>query len=186
MINTGDRYSSNDLVIGKYKDVGFTQADVHIEEEHTDSDGDTHYVTIFRGRYMIFEFPKKFDFRMIVTPGRVYGVANSKNDRKFKKIELESTEFNKKFNVYAEDGFEAFYILDPAFIASIEELGQIYNYRLILYFTDNKLIIGINNGNDSFEPPKPTLPLDEKAELEKTSKDIRLITNFVDELRLDH
>ena len=73
MINTGDRYSSNDLTMGKYKNVNFTQADVHIEEEYTDSDGDTHYTTIFRGRFMIFEFPKKFNFKLEVV-SKFFGV----------------------------------------------------------------------------------------------------------------
>ena len=50
MINTGDRYLSNDLTTGKYKDVDFAQADVHIEEEY--KDGDTQYETVFKGRYL--------------------------------------------------------------------------------------------------------------------------------------
>lgn len=185
MIYTGDRYSSNDLTKGKYKNVGFTQADVKIEEEHTDDDGNTTYVTVFKGRYMIFEFPKKFDFRMMVTPGRYYGLSGLKGGQKFKKIEVESTEFNKHFCINAEDGFEAFYLLDPAIISSIEELGREYDYHLALYFIDNKLFIGINNGNDSFEPPNPRQPIDEQIETDKVVKDIKTITDFVDKLRLD-
>ena len=60
MIYTGDRYSSNDLTVGRHKNVGFMQADVHIEREHTDEDGNKSYSTVFLGRYMVFEFPKKF------------------------------------------------------------------------------------------------------------------------------
>lgn len=185
MIYTGDRYSSNDLTKGKYKNVDFTQADVKIEEKHTDNEGNTTYVTVFKGRYMIFEFPKKFDFRMMVTPGMYYGFPGLKDGNKFKKIEVESTEFNKHFSINAEDGFEAFYLLDPAIISSIEELGHEYAYNLALYFVDNKLFIGINNGNDSFEPPNPKQPIDEKAETDKVVKDIKTITDFVDKLRLD-
>lgn len=181
MVHTGDRYSSNDLVCAKYKNVDFMQADVTVQDEHTDSDGDTSYVTVFKGRYMIFEFPKKFNFKMMVVPKW----SSHEYSRNLKHIEVESTEFNKDFQVYAEDGFEAFYLLDPAFIASMEDLSTAYNKRVSLYFIDNKLIIGINNGNDSFEPPKPNIPINEKAEIEKTSKDISIITEFVDKLRLD-
>ena len=181
MIHTGDRYRSNDLVCAKYKNVVFMQADVTIEDEHEDSDGDTHYVTVFKGRYMIFEFPKKFDFKMMVTSHFEPSCLGAK----MKKIELESTDFNKDFSVYAEDGFEAFYLLDPAFIASVEDLNRAYNKRVALYFVDNKLFIGINNGNDSFEPPNPSEPIKEKAEIEKNSRDIQVITDFVDRLRLD-
>ena len=65
MIRTGDRYSSNDFTSGKYKEVNFRQADVKVEEEHSDSDGGTEYVTIFKGRWMEFEFPKSFNFRSV-------------------------------------------------------------------------------------------------------------------------
>lgn len=189
MINTGDRYSSNDLTTGKYKNVAFTQADVHIETESTDSDGNTTYTTIFRGRFMIFEFPKKFNFKLEVVskffgakkvPGR-----NPQTGRKFERFEVESPDFNKKFKIYAEDGFETFYLLDPAFIDRIEKLGAAYNKKMILCFVDNKLYVGLNEGKDSFEAPSPFKSIDEQAELEKIHGDIKVVTDFVDELRLD-
>ncbi len=64
MVNTGNRYSSNDFTSGKYKNVDFSQADVHIEIESTDSDGNRSYTTIFKGRFLIFEFPKPFNFKL--------------------------------------------------------------------------------------------------------------------------
>ena len=189
MINTGDRYSSNDLTMGKYKNVNFTQADVHIEEEYTDSDGDTHYTTIFRGRFMIFEFPKKFNFKLEVV-SKFFGVGkvpgrNPQTGRKFEKFEVESIDFNKKFKIYAEDGFETFYLLDPSFILKIEKVSAEYDKKMIFCFVDNKLYGGINEGKDSFEPPRPSKPIDEQLEIEKVSHDIKVITDFVDELSLD-
>ena len=189
MINTGDRYSSNDLTMGKYKNVNFTQADVHIEEEYTDSDGDTHYTTIFRGRFMIFEFPKKFNFKLEVV-SKFFGVGkvpgrNPQTGRKFEKFEVESIDFNKKFKIYAEDGFEAFYLLDPSFILKIEKVSAEYDKKMIFCFVDNKLYIGLNEGKDSFEPPRPSKPINEQLEIEKVSHDIKIITDFVDELSLD-
>lgn len=180
IIYTGDRYSSNDLVKGKYKNIDFTQADVMVQDEHKDSNGDKSYETVFKGRYMIFEFPKKINFKMVVTSQYL-----PLGGAKLKKIETESTEFNENFHVYAEDGFEAFYILDPTFIAGIEDLNKVYRNCVSLYFVNNKLFIGINNGNDSFEPPKPNKPINEQAEIEKNAKDIKVITDFVDKLRLD-
>lgn len=189
MINTGDRYSSNDLAMGKYKNVNFTQADVHIEEEYTDSDGDTHYTTIFKGRFMIFEFPKKFNFKLEVV-SKFFGVGkvpgrNPQTGRKFEKFEVESIDFNKKFKIYAEDGFETFYLLDPSFILKIEKVSAEYDKKMIFCFVDNKLYVGINEGKDSFEPPRPSKPIDEQLEIEKVSHDIKVITDFVDELSLD-
>ena len=189
MMSTGDRYHSNDLVVAKYKDVEFNQADVHIETEHKDSDGDTHYVTIFRGRWMTFEFPKKFAFKLEVVQKGFDGAIvprSAKNGKRLEKIETESTTFNKMFRVYAEDGFEMFYILTPDIIARIEDMAANSNTRILLCFVDNKLHVGLHNNTDAFEAPNPKYPIDEKVECEKISKDISEIVKFVDTLKLDH
>ena len=189
MMRTGDIYRSNDFTSGKYKDVAFSQADVEIQEEHTDSDGDTTYVTIFKGRWMVFEFPKTFSFRLEVVQKWFSAHKKPSKDkttnRKIEKISTESTTFNKKFNVYAEDGFEAYYILDPAFIDHIEKLSESHKGRLLLCFVDNKLHVGLNDGKDAFEPPSPFKPIDEKTEYQKIHTDIKTITDFVDFLKLD-
>ncbi len=189
MINTGDAYSSNDLTIAKYKDVSLMQADACIQVEHTDSDGDTTYVTIFRGRFMIFEFPKKFNFRLEVV-GKSFGAymvigKNATTGKKASKIKTESTDFNKHFRIYGDDGFEAYYILDPAFMEKIQNIGEVYKYRLMFGFIDDKLLVGLSDGKDSFEPPAAKKPINEQVESEKISNEIRVITDFVDKLSLD-
>ncbi len=189
MINTGDRYSSNDFVHGEYKDVAFTQADVCIEEEHTDSDGNTTYVTIFKGRFMIFDFPKKFAYRLEVAEkgfrANLVPFGRSKDGKKFESIDLESGEFNDLFNTYAEDGFEAFYILDPALMNNILELAEKHKGKLLFCFLDNRLIVGLKDGKDAFEPPSIFKPIDEKAETKIVAEEIGLITSFVDQLKLN-
>lgn len=190
MISTGDVYRSNDLTMAKYKDVKFIQADAHIQTESTDSDGHTTYVTIFKGRFMIFEFPKKFDHRLELI-GKHFGSSaripgkNPTTGRKMSRISTESTDFNHAFKTYGEDGFEAYYLLDPAFIERVTAISTANNNKILLGFLDNTLLIGLNNGKDSFEPPSPRHPLDEKTELQKVLSDIKLITDFVDLLRLD-
>lgn len=188
MIYTGDRYSSNDLTIASYKNVNFLQADAHIEVKHTDSDGDTTYNTIFRGRIMIYEFPKKFNFKLEIIGKRFFAYRlprGSADGRKMAKVSTESVEFNKNFKVYGEDGFEAFYILDPAFMVKIQNIAEHYKYNLLFGFLDNKLIIALNDGKDSFEPPKASRPIDEQAEMSKIGSDIKVITDFIDQLSLD-
>ena len=44
---------------------------------------------------------------------------------------MESIDFNKKFKIYAEDGFEAFYLLDPSFILKIEKVSAEYDKKMI-------------------------------------------------------
>lgn len=189
MVNTGDRYSTNDYVHGEYKDVAFTQADVHIEVEHTDSDGDTTYVTIFKGRFMIFDFPKSFTFRLEVAEkgfgANLVPMGKSKEGRKFERVNLESSEFNNTFKTYAEDGFEAFYILDPALMNNILGLSEKHKGKLLFCFLGNQLIVGLKDGKDAFEPPSVFKPINEQAEEKKVTEEIDLITGFVDELKLN-
>ena len=181
MIRMGNRYSSNDYTIAKYNGIPFAQADVHIEVEHTDSDGDTTYETIFRGRYITFDFNKKFDKKLLVASKNFHA---ERCDSSFKKIELESIEFNKHFDVYAQDGFEAFYLLDPAVMERIEKLAYLYNGNVFVGFADHKIHIAINNNIDSFEPASSNAPIDEQREFSKVMDDIKVITNIVDELKL--
>ena len=188
MISLGDIYTSNDLTSGKYKDTSFRQADVHVQEKHTDSDGNTSYSTIFKGRWIEFEFPKAFNFRLEVAQ-KWFGatrVPKGKNGRKFEKFQTESPTFNKKFKIYAEDGFEVFYILDPALIDHIENLTNVHKGKFLLCFIEQKLSVAIYDNNDAFEPPNPLKSIDEAKEKTKVTNAIKLITDFVDFLRLDH
>lgn len=189
MINTGNRYSSNDYIRAKYKDVAFCQADVHIENEYTDSDGNTHYTTIFRGRFMVFEFPKEFSFKLALIGKKFAAFKFPGKDkvtgRKLEKFSTESSTFNKLLRAYAEDGFEAFYLLDPKTIATLEDITVKHSSGIAFLFVNNQLIIGLGNGRDSFEPPHPFRPIDEAKENAKVISDIKIITDFVDSLSLN-
>lgn len=189
MIRTGDIYQSNDYLTAKYHDVALSQADVTIQERHTDSDGNTTYVTIFKGRWVVYEFPKKFDFRLQVVQkwftASKKASKNPETGRKFKKISTESPTFNQKFRIYAEDDFEAFYLLDPAFIDHIEQLSNSQKGKIMLCFKDNQLHIAIYDKKDAYEPPSPFKVIDEAKEFAKVKDEIKTITDYVDFLKLD-
>lgn len=191
MMDMGDRYSSNDYFSGKYKDITVIQSDVHIEEEHTSTDSDgtttTSWVTIFKGKWMIFDFNKTFKNNIQVCQK---GFGNSKlsnwnSEMKYKKVMMEDQQFNKDFVVYSRDEHEAFYILTPALIEKIKNLSNSISGRLLFCFIDNKLHIGLYDGKDSFEP-NIHKKVDEEKIINEINKDIKLITNFVDELNLDN
>lgn len=194
MMRMGDRYSSNDLVTGNYKTIRFTQSDVHIEEEHETRDRDGHtrryYVTIFKGRWMIFDFNKTFKADVQVAQK---GFGNNKvgswfasKEEKFQKVEMESQEFNKAFNVYAQQPLDAFYILTPKIMEKIRNLDERNDGKLLLCFIDNQLHVGIYNYEDSFEHKSVFKPIDEEKTRNDISTDIQKITMFVDELELDN
>ena len=193
MIYTGTRYSSNDLITGNYKTIGFTQSDIHIQDERTrtDSNGNTktYYVTIFKGRWMIFDFNKSFKSDVQVTQK---GFENSKitsyfsKKNKFQKVEMESQEFNEKFNVYAKQPLEAFYILTPRIMEKILTLDKKNEGKLLLCFVDKKLHVGIYDNNDSFEHKNVFKDINKQEIKNNISKDIQKITMFIDELELNN
>lgn len=184
MINTGDVFSSNDLTIARYKSIGFTQADAEIQTVSIDSDGDTTYTTIFKGRFMIFEFPKKFNFKLELIGKKFHAYmvpAKDKNTgRKMSKIKTESEDFNRTFKIYGQDGFETFYLLDPAMIAKIQDISNYYKNKVLIGFYDNKMLVALDDGKDSFEPPRASRPINETEENKKVASSIKVITDFVD------
>lgn len=194
MMQTGDRYSSNDLITGQYNGVPFRQSDVHIEEEHTDSEGHTSYTTIFRGRWMIFDFNKNFASDLQVVGkrfgankrkgGGLFGLFASK-EKKMEKIELENEAFNKQFTVYAHDTTEAFYLLTPHIMEAMLRLREGIGSPIMLLFFRGQLHVAVNNGKDAFEP-SIFRTYDPARETESALADTRVITAFVDEMRLDN
>lgn len=194
MMYMGDRYSSEDFISAKYKNIKFEQADVHIERKETTTDSEghtqTYYVTIFKGRWMIFDFNKDFKANVQISQK---GFGNSKvktfwgrKEELFKKVQMESESFNKKFNVFAQNEHEAFYIITPSLMERIERLENNNKGKLLLCFINNRLHIGIYDGKDSFEPGSIFKKIDEDEITSRIAKDVETITQFVDELNLDN
>ena len=191
MMDTGDSYHSNDFISGKYKNINFTQSDVKIEERQTSTDSNGNetstMVTIFMGRWLIFDFNKNFKANIQVR-GKGFNsakISNFASQKKYEKISLEDQAFNNEFVVYAQDSHEAFYILTPALMSKIKNLSNSISGQLLFCFVDSKLHIGLNNSKDSFERGVFS-KIDEQAEIKNISNDIKVITDFVDELNLDN
>ena len=188
MMNTGDRYTSNDFVSGTYKGINFIQSDIHIEEEREikDTDGNerTVWETIFLGRWMIFDFNKNFKANIRVSSSYFNG-STFLWGKKYKRVKLEDEEFNKKFSVYSENEHEAFYVLTPHFMEKLKRVKQELNCEVMFCFIDNKLHIAISNNTDSFEPNVYKIINEEEIE-NKVTKDIKLITDLVTDLNLDN
>lgn len=186
MLDTGDSFKSEDYISGKYKNIGFEQSDIHIQEVHEekDSDGNVERVweTTFLGRVMIFDFNKKFKANLqVASRGFDAGAFASAGSI----VKLEDVVFNKDFIVYAQDEHEAFYILTPQFMEKIKNITDKLGCGIMFCFSDSKLHIAVDNNYDSFEC-NILKPLDENKVQESILEDIRLITDFVDGLNLDN
>lgn len=187
MMNTGDRYHSNDHISAKYKNINFECADVHIEEEYEDSDGDTHYSTIFKGQWFIFDFNKKFKANIQIREKSFSGAKRGglSSNEVYKKVKMEDVDFNKTFKIYAENELDAFYILTPNTMEKIKKLNNELQGNLLFCFINSKMHIGLHNGKDLFEP-SVYKKINLEEEKGKILKDIKIITEFVDILDLDN
>ena len=187
MIDTGDSYSSNDYISGKYKNITFQQSDVHIQEKHEKEENgkkETVWETTFMGRIMIFDFNKNFKANIQVSSYQF--VANSLPwSKKFTRVKMEDEEFNKIFYIYAESEHDAFYILTPHFMNKLKDINKKLKCGIMFCFVDNKLHIAVDNSQDSFEF-NVFKPINEQQIEENITKDIKLITDFVEELNLDN
>lgn len=188
MINMGNRYYSNDYISAKYKNIPFISSDVLIQDEYTDSDGDTHVVTLFQGQWFIFDFNKTFkaDIQICEKDFRNSKRGNLFGKDKFKKVELEDIEFNKRFNVYAQNELDAFYVLTPATMQKIKEVEDRVSGSLLFCFIDNKLHVGLYNNKDLFEYKNIYKPVNLETEKNNILTDMKNITEFVDVLDLDN
>lgn len=188
MLDTGDRFDSNDYISGKYKNINFEQSDIHVEEKHEEEDEDGKkkevWETIFRGRWMIFDFNKRFKSNVqVVSSG--FPAHSLPLGKKFSRVKMEDVEFNKMFFIYSETEHEAFYILTPHFMEKLKKVYRELKCSIMFGFVDNRLYVAINNYEDSFE--YNVFKKINEEEIEKNIiKDIKVITDFVNELDLDN
>lgn len=194
MMYMGDHFTSNDLITAKYNGIPFTQSDVHIQEEHSDSDGHTYYTTVFKGRWMIFEFNKELYRNLQIiskgfTGGRKKGgflsnLFSSKNE-KYEKISFENEAFNRTFSVYGQNQQEAFYVLTPHIMESLLRLQSASRAPLMLMFVNGALHVASQTGKDAFEPSL-FRNTDVARDKQSIIADIRVITSFADALKLEN
>jgi hypothetical protein len=133
---------------------------------------------------MIFDFNKSFKANIQVI-SKHFSASSSRWGKNYNKVKMEDEEFNKMFKVYTSMEHDAFYLLTPHFIDKIKTLYKQLNAKIMLGFLDNRLHVAIDNGEDSFEY-NVLKPINEQEINDSIIKDIKLITDFVNELNLDN
>lgn len=178
----GDRYNTGDLIQGVVGETGFLTCDCQIEERRTevDSHGNTrtYYVTLFLGRFFIFDFNKEFDGRVVVSESWVNSLFSG-----FERVKLESVDFNKKFKVYTTNDETAFYILTPQIMEKMMEIEKKYKGSISFSFIGSRMYLAINNGIDTFEL-KLFKKVDEKFIID-LKKDLETMNSIIEQLKLN-
>lgn len=178
-----DSYSGNDYLAADYHRHHFVQSDIHLQEKreeiYFDDDGDrqtrTVYVTLFRGRLMIFDYDAISD-----EPVAVLDRSGGK-PKSTETIQTELDAFNQKFYVVASTPTAALRILTPPVLEGIVLARGKLSYPLYLSFKDDKLYVALANG-DSFEAAGGDATLSEQRR--RVTGDIQAMLDLVDTLYL--
>lgn len=185
LVNTGNRFLSNDRICASYHGVSFEQSDIHIQKKS----GKRNRVTIFCGRWMIFSFPKKFSCDLQIFT-RDFSAAQQKGgvffhrEERLSTIETENQEFNRIFVVRGNDQLEAFYLLTPHLIETLLTLSYTFFCPMMLLFTDGQLHVALHNRKDALEPPLFG-SLDITESRDRVREEMAVILQIIEELNLN-
>ena len=139
---------------------------------------------------MIVEFNKAFRSNVQIVQKGFCNTTRKRtfemSDSVFELVEMESADFNSRFQVYAKNEHEAFYLITPQLMERLQQLADRKSGKMFLCFVKNQLHIAIQSNEDSLEAPSIFKPLDEEKTTQKLREEIEVITQFIDELSLDN
>lgn len=195
-LQKADRYKGEDYFSGMVGKTEVVFSELHAEEKHTSTDSKgrtkTHYVTIFKGLFMIADFHKDFNGHTIVLPDtaeKAFGgwlgkKLQSWNVSRDDLVNMEDPEFEKEFVVYGDDQVEARYILSTSMMRRILELKHKFNCGVYLSFLNSKVYIAIYSNKNMLEPKLSESLLAEDA-IRRFYDEIHLCLDVVEQLNLN-
>jgi len=121
-----DKFEGEDYVRGKIDDVVFEFSDIHTQYKTTDSKGNTHWHTIFKGTFFVGEFNKTFKGKVLIYPdytekflGNIANTFQKLNTNGLEFVKMDSPEFEREFKVYSDDQILARYVLSTSLMEKI-------------------------------------------------------------------
>lgn len=148
-----DRYHSEDRIDGNILGYNFMMADVHTEDRREDSDGDTTYVTLFKGQVAIVELSKTVEFELEIKNNSI------KLFNKKKIVEIDNPDFEEIYDVYTSDQVKAMSILTPAVTNRMLDLYNKYGFIFEFKFVGKYMYFRFDSGN--LFVPYAKSPMDE-------------------------
>jgi len=140
-----NRYYSDDYFEGKIKDQKIVMADLLVQEETKtkDKDGkeDTETETIFNGLFGKINLNKSINSNLIIT--KEYGCSFLKKQ----KLEMDSYEFEKKFNVYTDNKITGMQLLTVDIQEDILTLYRKYNIGFHIAIMNNRMYVLFDTGS---------------------------------------
>lgn len=177
-----DRYHTEDLIEARVGETPFRMAEIHAEYR-TSSGKSTRWHTVFKGRFIVARFSKRFHGRtLVLSEGwRPFGISG------LEKAALEDTVFEKLFAVYSTDQVEARYLLSLSMMERLVAAKAKLDADVQAAFVNDHLILAIPDRHDRFEPPPfwSTAPLISEDDVQTYLADIGLAADLIGELNLE-
>lgn len=172
-----ERKSFEDLFAGHRRGCDFQLYEAHLEDEQG-SGKNRRWVTTFRGQIIRIAFPKKFLGTTVVNRERFF---KWKRDG-FERVGLESSEFERAFEVYGTDQVEARYLVHPAFMARLIDFeAAVGGKKVRCLFHEGDLVIVVE-GPNMFEVVDVGKPIPEKERTKKGVLEIQSVFDVMDQV----
>lgn len=157
-------FLSEDLLTGAYKDVDFRFSDV-TSRRLVRRGKKSEIEEIFSGQVIAFS---EFDDRK-VSDGHLQifqkeFLSDIRGWRAEHKIETENAVFNKKFQIYAADEHNAYYVLTPQVIEKIMEFSEAVGEQIAVTFCGKSMFVAIARVESLFDA-KVDVPVPEQKKL---------------------
>lgn len=182
LIATGNRYTSEDMIVGNYKNKRLEISDVLIQNVvHTGKTTTT--VTYFNGLIVKTSALKTGVRHLYVIDDNMHYSSPKGlifNPKNLEKVILENPKFHAEFRVFSQDAQDAFYILTPHVM---ERFLRIHQRDVSIYIQDQTMYLAISTKKDHFEPHFFKVN-DVSAMKETIRQDIRYILEILDILNL--
>ena len=150
-----DVYHSDDDIAGYINNYQFEIANVHTEDEHTDSDGHTTYTTVFKGLYAFMPLPGTYEIEMFLRKDikDSHKILAKMSKKRFDELYtiLDSSEFENKFDVYTNNKIFAAKILTHDIMQMMVDFENQYKIPFEFTIRNNYFYIRFP-GYDLFEP----------------------------------
>ena len=136
-----DRYHSEDKITGTINNNEFVMADVHVQDKRKDSDGNTYYVTLFRGPVAITTLPEYVNLNLSIVNNKLTTRYDSAP-----KIEIDNLIFEDVYDIFSNDQITAMRILTPAITNKILDLYRKYDFKFEVKIQNNLLFFRFHCG----------------------------------------
>ncbi len=148
-----DLYDSEDQIIAPIEIAGYedvkselVMSEVHTQNEHTDSDGDTHRTTLFHGLAGYIKLPKNIGTYIKVKRDAIKFFGGSKQ-----RLNMDMSEFEKIFDVEAGDKIKAMQILTADVMTEMINMIQTTKVKFEFYINHDMMYVRFHTG-ELFEP----------------------------------